>query len=316
MGPIERILFPVDFSARSAHAAQYAAALAGRFEAELNVLHVGAGHLPYIGVNDVCVEPSLAVDIAWNEVRHKQETGKMTEFVSSHLRGVPAKACILTGDVAKVIVQYAHAEKSDLIVMPTHGFGGFRLMLLGSVIAKVLHDANCAVFTSAHVESASLDGGLFRTVLCAVDLGSQNEQVLRWAADFSYCVGAKLILVNIVPDVAESESGDAGPKVQVMSQNEATERLKQLAQSVVSHADARVESGAVVRQIKALAKRQEADLIVIGRHHGTAHLIGLSTRRTPLSANRGAPSSVWRKATGSLRRFVRRHPATPSTAHP
>ncbi len=272
MGPIERILFPVDFSTRSAHAAQYAAVLACRFEAELNVLHVGAGHLPYVGVNDACIEPSLAVDIAWNEIRHKEAVEKMTEFVSSHLRGVPAKPCILTGDVAKVIVQYAHAQKSDLIVMPTHGFGGFRRMLLGSITAKVLHDANCAVFTSAHLEAVSLDGALFKTVLCAVDLNSQSERVLRWAADFSYCVGARLSVVNIVPDVIESELGYAVPEVQVNLQNEATERLNELAQSAVSHAEVIVESGAVVDEIKALAKRQQADLIVIGRHHGTGPL--------------------------------------------
>jgi nucleotide-binding universal stress UspA family protein len=95
MGPIEKILFPVDLSARSAHAAQYAAALACRFAADLTVLHIGAGHSPYLGVNDACIEPTLAVDIAWNELKHKDAVEKMTEFVSSHLRGVPAKPCIL-----------------------------------------------------------------------------------------------------------------------------------------------------------------------------------------------------------------------------
>jgi nucleotide-binding universal stress UspA family protein len=273
MGPIERILFPIDFSARSAHAAQYAAVLARRFQAELTVLHVGAGHLPYVGVNDTCIEPSLAVDIAWNEVRRKEAVEKITEFVSSHLGGVPAKPCILTGDVATVIVEYAHTEKSDLIVMPTHGFGGFRRMLLGSITAKVLHDAHCAIFTSAHLESASLDGALFKTVLCAVNLNSHGERVVRWAADFSHCVGARLSVINVVTDVIESESGYAGPEVEVMLRNEATERLNQLAGSAVSQADVIAESGSsVVDEIRAVGKCQQADLIVIGRHHGTGLL--------------------------------------------
>jgi hypothetical protein len=34
-----------------------------------------------------------------------------------------------------------------MILMPTHGYGPFRQMLLGSVTAKVLHDSKCPVLT-------------------------------------------------------------------------------------------------------------------------------------------------------------------------
>ena len=37
-------------------------------------------------------------------------------------------------------------------MMPTHGYGKFRSLLLGSVTAKALHDAKCAVWTAAHSE--------------------------------------------------------------------------------------------------------------------------------------------------------------------
>ena len=50
---MKRILLPVDFSERSVSAAKYAAALAGRLQAELTVLHVAPEHAPYSDVNDV-----------------------------------------------------------------------------------------------------------------------------------------------------------------------------------------------------------------------------------------------------------------------
>jgi nucleotide-binding universal stress UspA family protein len=43
------------------------------------------------------------------------------------------------GDPAQNLVQLAHAEAVDLIVMPTHGHGPIRRSILGSVAAKVLH---------------------------------------------------------------------------------------------------------------------------------------------------------------------------------
>ena len=54
-------------------------------------------------------------------------------------------------------------------------------MLLGSVTAKVLHDAHCPVFTSTHAESTPAALPPIRTILCAVDFGPQSEAVIRWA---------------------------------------------------------------------------------------------------------------------------------------
>ena len=83
---MKKILFPVDFSPISASAAKYAAALACRFQAELTVLHVAPGHAPYNEVNDVCLPPAYALEVAWNETRLKEAKDTMAEFVSSHLR--------------------------------------------------------------------------------------------------------------------------------------------------------------------------------------------------------------------------------------
>ena len=58
--------------------------------------------------------------------------------------------------------------------MPTHGYGIFRSMLLGSVTAKVLHDAACPVWTGVHVEETPPNSAAFERILCAVDLTDKS----------------------------------------------------------------------------------------------------------------------------------------------
>lgn len=53
------------------------------------------------------------------------------------------KRVLRSGEPAAEIVAYANNHDSDLIIMPTHGYGVFRRRLLGSITAKVLHDSDC-----------------------------------------------------------------------------------------------------------------------------------------------------------------------------
>jgi nucleotide-binding universal stress UspA family protein len=52
---------------------------------------------------------------------------------------------ISVGTPAEAIVQYAHEQGADQIVMGRHGQGVMKTMLLGSVVDKVLHLADCPV---------------------------------------------------------------------------------------------------------------------------------------------------------------------------
>jgi len=49
------------------------------------------------------------------------------------------------GDAGREIVALAEAEDADLIVMPSHGYGFFKHMLLGSVAERVVRLADCPV---------------------------------------------------------------------------------------------------------------------------------------------------------------------------
>ncbi len=58
---------------------------------------------------------------------------------------LPYQYHISIGTPAEAIVQYANEQSVDQIVMGRQGQGGLQSLLLGSVVNKVLHLANCPV---------------------------------------------------------------------------------------------------------------------------------------------------------------------------
>lgn len=287
---MKKILFPVDFSPISASAAKYAAALACRFHAELAVLHVAPGHAPYSGANDLCLPPAYALEVAWNETRLKEAKDMMTEFVSNHLRGIPVTPRVLSGDAAKIIVDHAHTTATDLIVMGTHGFGGFRRMLLGSITAKVLHDVRCPVFTSTHAESTPATLPPLRTILCAIDHGPQSAAVVHWAHEFARSVGAQLFVSHVLPMIPMGQWGYCDENISVAMQKDADDKAHALLESTGIGAKIVVESGPVIQTLCDIAKEKHADLLVIGRHHESSILGRL--RDTAYAIIRESPCPV------------------------
>ncbi len=166
---LQRILFPVDFSERSLGAGRYVRALAERFNAELVLLHV--------------VEPSTYDNSVIDKVAVRKM--ELQLFLAGELRPYRVERMVLEGDPSRKIVESANSANIDLIMMPTHGWGVYRRFILGSVTAKVLHDAACPVWTCGHAEQAPAQTRLdCRKILCAVDLNSGNGRVLGWARDW------------------------------------------------------------------------------------------------------------------------------------
>jgi nucleotide-binding universal stress UspA family protein len=123
MNSIKTILHPTDFSERSAIAFHLACSLARTYHARLLVLHV---HPP---------GETLIESFCWSDLRQYQDPDSKIEV--EHV--------LKEGDPAAVIVQLARETECDVIVMGTHGRTGLARLLTGSVAAKVVHHAPCAV---------------------------------------------------------------------------------------------------------------------------------------------------------------------------
>jgi nucleotide-binding universal stress UspA family protein len=144
---LRRILVPIDFSPPARDALVYAAALADKVGAELVLLHVVqdlAVFLPdAVTVTPVALPPIEELTAAVRE--------GLTRFMrESQLEGRQVQEEVREGAPHAEIVSFAEEAAIDLIVMGTHGRGGLRHMLLGSVTEKVVRSAPCPVLTVRH----------------------------------------------------------------------------------------------------------------------------------------------------------------------
>jgi nucleotide-binding universal stress UspA family protein len=258
------ILFPVDFSDRCRGAAHYAEAFAGRFDSRLILLHVLETTIGQPGDLDF---GGLATSLQWED-RSARTQELLDGFLKEELAILKVERRLETGDPARVIVKVAHAENVDLIMLPTHGYGGFRRFILGSVTAKVLHDANCPVWTGVHMEAAPpLESISIKTILCALDLTPRCEAVLQAGAQLADEYGAQLILAHAIPgsEAIPEKLMDCELRRHLLAQSR--EQLLALAARFGVQATLSVESGDVAKVVDTAAKYQNADLVVIGRGH-------------------------------------------------
>ena len=134
--PAQHILVPIDFSANSDHALDYAMTLAHTLQARLTLLHVieplvgSVEALPYTYIQDL---EAKITDLMTSYRERVTGAGLQSDFAIVH--GVPFQ----------VIVETARTAHADLIIMGTHGRTGLSHVLLGSVAERVVQHAPCPV---------------------------------------------------------------------------------------------------------------------------------------------------------------------------
>lgn len=262
MLPLSKVLVPVDFSERSVAAARYASSLACHFHSELLLLHVLAS-MPYpMGA----FEFGGAVMAETVDNRLPEARKKLDAFLANELIGQKVRRTVLEGDPALKIVEYAHSVHADLIVIPTHGYGPFRRFLLGSVAAKVLHDAECPVLTGVHLEEGPvLEAVAPRKILCAVDLGAQSGKALDWADQMAQEFQTELVVVHAAP-LAESRYEEVfSPEWRAMIEERIREDMKQLIAGARTKPHLVIEDGSPAVVVASSAQQFNCDLVVIGR---------------------------------------------------
>jgi nucleotide-binding universal stress UspA family protein len=257
---IKHILFPIDFSERTCGAVPFVDAMASRFGAHVTLISV-APTIPFGGM----VDPSGLV-VMYPEDLKSDLQARLDATLVKEFEHLSVQRIAEVGDPARVITQFVDSEGVDLIMMPTHGYGPFRRLLLGSVTAKVLHDAQCPVWTGAHMEKPPIHQHLaWRSVLCAVDGTPKSTPVMEWAAQFSKETGAALRLVHAVPGTDAWPEREFNAEFESDLRKAARERIECLQSSVGVKAPLCIAAGDVAETTRDEARRHGADLIVIGR---------------------------------------------------
>jgi nucleotide-binding universal stress UspA family protein len=257
---IRHILFPIDFSERSCGAAPFVRAMTERFDARITVMSVIS---PFWQAASGDLAGTMLVDM--DEIKRDLENRLKGAFVKE-FAGLTVDRLAEIADPAEAITRLAHAEGVDLIMMPTHGYGPFRSLLLGSVTAKVLHDAQCPVWTATHIDEPPALGHLAgRNVLCAIDATPASVPLMQWAAEYARKCGGTMRLVHVVsgiqgwPERQMDREFEEGLRVQ------AREAIGKLQNAAGVTAPLCVAVGEVAGAVREEAERHSSDLIVIGR---------------------------------------------------
>lgn len=271
MPTLRRILCPVDFSDFSRRALDLAFSLAARSGAEITAQHVTAASLPPTAAFPQ-VRPLLPLDPTVLE----RLRAELACFVApSRTADIPLHTVVTEGSAVAEIIREAEELDADLIVMGTHGVGGFERWVLGSVAEKVLRKAPCPVLTVGNTgeEPFPLDPGPFGEVVCALDLSDASKQTLADAVSMAQGAGAHLTLLHVLEEaptelVAVAEAGLDLSAFRAGRCQDARQRLRALAKDVGCAHDQIVRTGTPYREILHLAQERRAGLVVVGVHGG------------------------------------------------
>ncbi len=137
------IVVPIDFSAHSLKAVEYATDLAQTFNSHLYFLHVIEQEIhPSFYAAGVTSIFEIDHDLKERVVQNMQE------FVEDFLdESMTTEYVVREGKAHREIVEFAKEKGMDLIVIATHGLSGLEYLLLGSTTEKVVRWATCPVFT-------------------------------------------------------------------------------------------------------------------------------------------------------------------------
>jgi nucleotide-binding universal stress UspA family protein len=270
---IAHILCPTDFSDTSAHAIELAVMIGGWYNARIAAVHVvdAGAAVPGVGISTGGIIDEAGLD----ELR----TTTAARFAAASAAGVGVDVFVDVGSPAAAILDRAASLPADLVVMGTHGRGGFQRLVLGSVTERVLRTAVCPVLT-VPPRTHSTARLPFRRLLCAIDFSESSMAALQFAVSLAEESDAKLTIVHVLewpweeppsPKLEELpvEQGAALAEYRRYRETLALRRLESLvpASAHLSQAPAtRLSNGKPYVQILDVANNEGSDLIVIGVH--------------------------------------------------
>jgi nucleotide-binding universal stress UspA family protein len=244
MSAIRHILFPYDFSDHCDDVVPFVRALAQKVQARITLLSVA---------------PPGEVGEAKDALQHRLDRALPDAFP-----GLIVERVADVGDAAFRIADFSAHRSVDLVMLPTHGLGLFRTMLIGSVTAKVLHDATCPVWTAAHAETQTALA-LPRTIVCALDDSQAGAELAQCASAFARCVGARLQLLHALGPISDWTALESERRLQERVREQARAQIGERLRAVDVDAPLRVAVGGVVQTIVEEARQEGADLIILGR---------------------------------------------------
>ena len=259
----KRILCPIDFSEFSVRAYRHALSLAEHYRAKLIAQHiVELWRHPAAGF-----AASASLYDEYCESLRANGREQLQEFAKNHTHSeVQPELVVNDGTAADSILSFAEEQKSDLIIMGTHGLRGFDRLMLGSVTERVMRRAICPVQVVREPPRDLAAAGQERythrldRILACTDFSEDSKRALDYAIFAAAEYHSDLTLLQILeksPGAKHSEQAIA----------EATEQLEKLVPQESRKTlklKTAVRIGKPYEQIIQFAREAQTDLVTMG----------------------------------------------------
>lgn len=194
---MKTILVPLDGSPFAEHALPVATGLAEASGARLLLATVHA--TPVSGIGEMVLDSHFQLALADVERIYLEEAVRRVKEVA----GIAVEHSILSGATTQALCDFAAESTADLVVMSTHGRGGFRRTWLGSVadsLVRHLTSAPVLLVRPRRSEDrpADLRPTRIRRALVALDGSAASEAVIPMVREICALHGADCVLISVV----------------------------------------------------------------------------------------------------------------------
>jgi nucleotide-binding universal stress UspA family protein len=255
----EHILFPVDFSDHCRGLNPEVEWLASHFGSHVTLLHVFEIPASWYGTGEA---PLLDASCLRAYVESQEERLKKYKLDVPEDR---LERILAEGSPSWHITNWANEHDVDLIVMGTRGLGNVRGLLMGSVAAKVIHDASCPVWTDALLHPGAEDRQrTYQNIVCAIDITEEAPLVLQFAKELAHTLGSKVHIVHAVPAAETRPAKYFDFDLHSYLVDSARVTISKLQRDAGTDFPVSVKPGRIADAVSDGAIEHDADLVVIG----------------------------------------------------
>jgi nucleotide-binding universal stress UspA family protein len=223
------------------------------------------------------------IDVVEWEIIRAEAHSHLAKFESElTASGVVSALELVQGRAAEQIIQFAQEHAVDLIVLSSHGEGGLSGWALSSTVQKVIARAQTSILiVPAYAHEGQRIGELrLDKILVPLDCSPRAECILPLATALARSYASTLILAHVVhepemPRRVPPSPEDIALAGQLMDRNrkEGEHYLSELQQRLslpgVATEIRIMVSPRRARSIRALAERENVDLVLVSAHGKT-----------------------------------------------
>ena len=194
------ILVPIDFSRASLKAIPYALSISRQFGADVHLLHVvDTTEYP----PPTLLTLPLVPQAEWNRRLMKRLRAVVLKYrTNGNVSALEPRS----GTAYEEICAVGRELKSDLIVIATHGYTGYKHMFLGSTAERVVQHSSCPVLVvrlnakhwNGSTDLRTRSGFQLKKILAPIDFSDCSQQAFDCAVQLARDFKAELRSVHVI----------------------------------------------------------------------------------------------------------------------